>query len=408
MAYAKKGGKPKTTKEEKEKVIEQSQEKVNNHLLEIADKVMETFFEDYNKNDIKPWEAPCFNSIFNNPVTGTHYNFINQILLYMASKNKGFTSKKFVTAKQGFENGLSMEKGTQKCNYIIQHYGVPVMPVFERDDSGNIKKDSKGQNIIKRDENGKPQYIMRRQSKLVPLFNIEQFTGEIPAKWLKDETVHVESVNEEFLVAVRDAIVKYSESNIVRAGEDLLFGGANYYSSSSDNVVLYDSKKYKNTLNEIYVMLHEIGHSTGHESRLKRESLEKYAEKIDGYAFYRGYEELVANFTAQAICKEIGISSEDYNEIFEQNNISYDHGWAKNIYNVDPMAMFNVLLDAEKAFNRINRTIIKGMRNEPLLKEHFELLDQQRKVHLENEEGVDNDNEESNKVSPKKKRSYKR
>ena len=80
MAYKKKTKKF-LTKEEKNNMIANYQDKIDEHFLSIVDKVADYFTED-NEKGIPIWESNAFANPFRNPESGTHYNFENNILLY--------------------------------------------------------------------------------------------------------------------------------------------------------------------------------------------------------------------------------------------------------------------------------------------------------------------------------------
>ena len=73
--------------------------------LSIVDKVADYFTEDNDKG-IPIWESNAFANPFRNPESGTHYNFENNILLWYASKTEKYDDIRFITAKQGFDEGL--------------------------------------------------------------------------------------------------------------------------------------------------------------------------------------------------------------------------------------------------------------------------------------------------------------
>jgi antirestriction protein ArdC len=97
-----------------------------------------------------------------------------------------------------------------------------------------------------------------------------------------------------------------------------------YYSPSKDLVNMPMLEQFKSTEEYYSVMFHELAHSTGHESRLKRK------EVVQGGVFGStdyGLEELVAELTASFVSAEVGIS----NESTERNSQAYLKGWYEAI-----------------------------------------------------------------------------
>ena len=85
--------------------------------------------------------------------------------------------------------------------------------------------------------------------------------------------------------------------------------------------------------------LHEIGHSTGHKSRLNRLTL----TNTKGYAF----EELIAEITAALLCVELGITSEA-----RDDHGHYIASWLMALGN-DVDYIFKAAAEAQKAVDYI-------------------------------------------------------
>ena len=71
-----------------------------------------------------------------------------------------------------------------------------------------------------------------------------------------------------------------------------------------------------------HTLFHELVHSTGHDSRLKREGIT--GKTTFGSTTY-SKEELVAELGAAILCGQCGIS----NESLEENTVAYLRGWIK-------------------------------------------------------------------------------
>ena len=373
MAYKKKVKKY-LTKEEKNNMIESYQDKIDEHFLSIVDKVADYFTEDNDKG-IPIWESNAFANPFRNPESGTHYNFENNILLWYASKTEKYDDRRFITAKQGFDEGLSMERGT-KGHYIVQRFGMPMFPLNKRDDNGQPIIDPKtNKPIPERDEKGKIKYMYKRVSKLVKVFNIEQFTGELPNKWKMQEKSELS--NEDELIAFRNALESSSEVKIRRTSE-----GKNYYLPTLDEIVLANSNLFRSTLNEISTMTHEMSHATGHQDRLDRPSLHRYTEKDS----FRGFEELVANFSARAMTDKFGLSNNEMSESYNANHDSYDTSWMKYVLAENPMLIFEATKQAELAYRKILKPLEDKLKLDPILKDKFYPKDSEVTDFLSNKE----------------------
>ena len=97
-----------------------------------------------------------------------------------------------------------------------------------------------------------------------------------------------------------------------------------------------------NTAESFYsTFFHEMGHSTGHATRLNRKEV---TETIHFGSCDYGTEELTAELTASFLCAEIGIS----NENTERNSIAYLKNW-KNAIKADKKLFLMASQRASKA-----------------------------------------------------------
>lgn len=163
--------------------------------------------------------------------------------------------------------------------------------------------------------------------KFYRVFNCSLMDG-VPAK--EKPLIDINDRNER-----AEAILSYwdqSESKIVYGGSQA------YYKASSDEVHLPKRADFK-SMQEFYsTALHEIGHSTGHETRLNRDlsggfGSEKYA-----------MEELRAEIASIFMEQDVGIEASDGRL---QNNAAYLQSWKEEIKE-NPNALFTAITDADK------------------------------------------------------------
>jgi antirestriction protein ArdC len=95
--------------------------------------------------------------------------------------------------------------------------------------------------------------------------------------------------------------------------------GRCYYRPSTDSVHMTDRHAFKSQAGFYSTLFHELGHATGHHSRLDRETLTK-AANFGSETYSR--EELVAELTAANLCAHAGISAP-----VVENQASYIQGW---------------------------------------------------------------------------------
>ena len=101
-------------------------------------------------------------------------------------------------------------------------------------------------------------------------------------------------------------------------------GDRAYYSPTFDKVVLPLMEQFDNSAEYYSTLFHELGHSTGHKSRLDRfKTGSAAAFGSDDY----GKEELVAEITSACILSECGIET----PASFKNSAAYIQGWLKAI-----------------------------------------------------------------------------
>ena len=111
-----------------------------------------------------------------------------------------------------------------------------------------------------------------------------------------------------------------------------------YYSPSSDRVVMPDMRQFSSSEAYYGTLFHEMTHSTGHESRLKRDMTGKFGSK--SYA----REELIAEIGAAILNSMSGIN----NEALFANNVAYIQNWISALENDHNLIIF-AASRAEKA-----------------------------------------------------------
>lgn len=122
-------------------------------------------------------------------------------------------------------------------------------------------------------------------------------------------------------------------------------GDRAYYHSSSDTIVLPQRGQFKSEAEYYSTLFHECVHSTGHESRLKRNTL------LDAHYFgdeNYSREELVAELGAAFLCGEAGIE----NEAALKNSAAYLNGWRKKLKE-DSKIIVIAAAQAQKAADHI-------------------------------------------------------
>lgn len=122
-----------------------------------------------------------------------------------------------------------------------------------------------------------------------------------------------------------------------------------YYSPAFDRVVVPNITQFAQTGEYYSTLFHELGHSTGHASRLNRFTGAGAIAAWGDENYSR--EELVAEITAASILSTLGLES---TESF-RNSAAYIKGWSEHIQK-DPMMFITAAGKAEKAYDLIMGT----------------------------------------------------
>jgi len=117
-------------------------------------------------------------------------------------------------------------------------------------------------------------------------------------------------------------------------------GNSASYTKSSDVIRMPEKSSFINEEEFYSTLFHELGHSTGHEKRLDRDSLTAFS--AFGDVIY-SKEELVAEFCSSFLCHKSGISN-----VTLDNSASYIQGWSKFLRD-NPTALVQASSQAKKA-----------------------------------------------------------
>lgn len=242
----------------------------------------------------KPWKATAHGTSFpHNFDTGRSYRGINSVVLMCAP----YQTPSWLTYRQGQEKGFQVRKGEK---------GWPV--VFWKFDR---EKDPL---------TGRTRGPMMRQ---YTVFNLEQMDGvpqELPFGQVIpdfDPIASAESIAQRYLTSANPP--------------SLQFGGDQpCYMPSFDRVQMPHPGTFNTPEFYYSTLFHELGHSTGHESRLARDIKNKFGSV--GYSD----EELCAEFCAAFLSADAGISNEE----LLVNSTAYVQNWIRVLRNDPKMAVY--------------------------------------------------------------------
>lgn len=287
--------------------------KANEIIKENRKKLVDRIIENMERGYIftnKEWYVAAFHPY--NPLSRAYYHGGNRFRLMFAAMDQGFKDPRWMTFKQA-----------KKAKY-------------------RIKKDAKGEILEKwiftKIEKVKNEFgvIEEKEVELehpyvryFVVFNAEQVDGIEP---LED----IPEVTYDGTLKIADTMIRSSLCKINEGERDRAF-----YSGKNDVICLPDRKYFKSSEAFLSVLMHEMGHSTGHPDRLNRRVINKFGS--EEYAI----EELNAEIASTFIMSDLNVNMEK--EIFDDHT-NYIKSWIKRLED-DPNIFFQACSEAEKISN---------------------------------------------------------
>ncbi|WP_026871762.1 ArdC family protein [Inquilinus limosus] len=221
---------------------------------------------------VQPWgRSPCPLGLPRNAATGRRYSGINILILWDAAVACGFPSQNWLTYRQAVELGGHVRKGERGTTVV---YADRFVPQAERERAEAEDDEPAGVPFLKR----------------FTVFNAAQCEG-LP-----------ERVGSAVPMVPDDAIVPEADALIEATGADIRIGGDRaLYVPSEDFIRVPPRASFFAPINWYRTCFHELGHWTGHPSRLARDFSGAY-----GSVAY-GREELVAEMASAFVCASLGI-----------------------------------------------------------------------------------------------------
>lgn len=308
-------------------------EKLTPERKALLDRVLENL----NKGD-GLWQQGWINTgVPTSGITGKKYHGINSFYLTLISIIKGYGDNRWVSYKQMEEKGWKF-KLDEEGNSLGKGAGVSIEFFELRDKETKKPFDRKTLDGMTADE--KEEYMDKNVypvRKYYRVFNADIIDG-IPAKAKRE--IDPNGINER-----AENVLTYWNENEAQ----IIYGGNQaFYRVATDEIHLPNREDFLD-MNEFYsTALHEIGHSTGHETRLNRKLENKFG--TEDYAIEELKAEIASLFLEQDL--EIQVSEKHI-----ENNSRYIKSWHDRIAE-DPNLLFTAISDADK----ISRYVIEKER----------------------------------------------
>lgn len=274
------------------------------------------------------WEQGWINTgVPVSAITGKKYRGINNLYLTMVAILKGYSDNRWVTYNQMQEKGWTF-KTDEEGKSLAKGQGVAIEYFELRDRETKRAFDRKALDGMTRDE--QQEYMTKNVyplRKYYRVFNGDLIEG-IPERGKR--TIDPNGINER-----AESVLDFWNENEAK----ILYGGGQaYYKPSADEIHLPPKDMFLD-MSEFYATaLHEVGHSTGHESRLNRDLSGKF-----GTADY-AVEELRAEIASLFLEQDLEIQ---VTEKHIENNSQYIKAWHDKI-SEDPNVLFTAIADADK------------------------------------------------------------
>ncbi|WP_332818972.1 ArdC family protein [Sphingopyxis sp.] len=283
------------------------QRKVERHSLyaEVTSRIIAEL-EEGRLPWVQPWDsAACGCTMPQNAGTARRYSGINVLILWAEVVAKGYASQRWLTYRQAEAAGGNVrrgEKGTVIC------YADRFTPKAEQEQARSEDRSARQVAFLKR-------FIV---------FNVDQCEG-LP----DDYIAPMVSPDPVLTIAEADALIAASGARVQ------ISGGEAFYSPSHDFVQVPPQAAFHEPINWYRTALHELGHWTGHGSRLDRDQKGQFGS--ESYA----KEELVAEMAAAFTCASLGIAP-------TVRHSDYIASWL-SVLRGDEKAIFRAASQASKA-----------------------------------------------------------
>ena len=266
----------------------------------------------------KPWK-PGEQVLPHSLATGREYQGGNSLHLMAVAQAKGYSDPRWATFEQIKAASGIVRKGEKSTKIVWWDFSRTKEKVQVTDREGKPILNDKGEPVLHRPA---PRF------KVYSVFNIEQ-----TARMTIDPVVSDKPSWKAHQDA--DALIKASGVKINHVQGDRAF-----YSSNIDAVTLPQPSQFPDATSYYHTANHELGHATGHESRMNRETLQEGLKQGFGSEAY-AREELRAEIAAMMTNTRLGLGHRS------MEGAAYVKSWVK-VINDDPKEIHFAARDAQK------------------------------------------------------------
>lgn len=286
---------------------------MNKQTEEFRKKIVDAFIKSLEENPLewkKNWQGPS--GVPFNGASGRQYHGVNRFALQFISQEKGYEDPRWYTFKQVNDAKLKIRKGSHGCK-------VEYWFLWDRENRKNISMDE----YVKLSAEDKEKITWT--AKYYTVFNGSQIEGILPYEIPKQEINPAEVIQ---------TISQNIGVEIAHDGDDKAF-----YRPAEDKIHLPLPEHFFSDYDYNATALHELAHSTGHETRLNRDLTGGF-----GSASY-AKEELIAELTSCFMSAELPAAQ---SQEHLKNHQAYIQGWISELKE-KPESLMQAVKYAEKA-----------------------------------------------------------
>ncbi|QIN36816.1 zincin-like metallopeptidase domain-containing protein [Legionella longbeachae] len=263
---------------------------------------------------LKPWEPGTGNGqVPYNPITGKRYRGINALYLMLNQ----IDDNRWLTYRQAQSMDAQVRKGEKGTT--IQYWKFHEEQT-KRDDAGNPVLDAQGNPLKVQVNLERPKVFYATVFHASQIDNMPELIAKEP-DWS--------------LIERAEKLLHNSGATIIHSEADRAF-----YRLSTDSIHLPPKEQFKSAANYYATALHELGHWSGHPSRLDRDLGHPFGS--DAYA----KEELRAEIASILLGSELGIGHDP------SQHTAYIKSWIR-VLEDEPLEIFRASADAEKIVNHL-------------------------------------------------------
>ena len=302
------------------------------NLSKFEKTFLNEFLNDIEKRENSSWAKSWNFSNYQNAFSGHEYSGLNQIMLDIISKGRNLNDTRFATFNQARENDYHVEKGSkgiqlQFFSFINKRTRKPWNETEFREQAKSMTQDEIAEELKNKVPVAKSFHVFPAQNLISNKNNLslsENVPLEIPTKKMNTN---------ELIDSFENNLIKNMEVDFVERQSE----GA-YYTPAQDQVTMPLKEQFNSYEERTAVLLHELGHATGHEKRLNRDLTGTF-----GSSEY-SKEEMKVEMNSVFMTNVLGL---DISEEQKENHLLYMDGWGKTIKD-DPKEFINAVKDSLK------------------------------------------------------------